>query len=152
MRQLLNGKHPMNLGEPCTVPAAMYTNLVDFVQESTKTIDLMDPGETEYGWVTPLNDGDRHKFGLPKDLHAVVYWWNGDDRDPEHELRELNKTDADMITSQCEHVLVGAVCRHYEENGGKDDGHPAYAIYSLYRARRAQNERDTAKANQHAHA
>ena len=52
MRQLLNGKHPMNLGEPCTVPAAMYTNLVDFVQESTKTIDLMDPGETEYGWVT----------------------------------------------------------------------------------------------------
>ena len=152
MRQLLNGKHPMNLGKLCTVPPGMYTKLVDFVQNSIKTIDLTDPGDPEFGWLTPLDNDDRTTFGLPKDLHAVVYWWDGNERDPEYEVRELNKTDADMIMSQCEHVLVGAVCRHYEENGGKDDGHPAYAIYSLYRARRAQDERDTAKANQHAHA
>ena len=119
MRPLLNGEHPANPGRTCRVAAAQYHDLVDLVQHGGKTVELMEAGEIECGWLTPLNDGERGRFNLPDDIDAVVYWRDGDDCDPTYELRELSKSEADTITSQCEHVLVTAVCRHYHENGGE---------------------------------
>ena len=142
MRALLNGEHPANLGRTCSVAAAKYRELVYLIQHGGKTVNLMEAGEIECGWLAPLDDDERRRFNLPDDIDAVVYWWDGDERDPTYELVELTKSEADTITSQCEHVLVTAVCRHYDENDGKDDGHPAYALYKLARARQEQLLRD----------
>ena len=142
MRALLNDEHPANLGRTCRVVAAEHHALADLVQQSPKTVQLMEAGEITCGWLAPLDDDERRRFNLPDEVHAVVYWWDGDDHHPAYELRELSRSEAYTITSQCEHVLVAAVCRHYHENGGEDDGHPAYAIYKLARARQAQQLRD----------
>ena len=142
MRSLLNGEHPANLGRTCRVVATKYPELVDLVQTSSKTVELMEAGDLECGWLAPLDDDERRRFNLPDAVDAVVYWSDGDDREPTYDLRELSRSEADTITSQCEHVLVTAVCRHYHKNGGKDDGHPAYALYKLARARQEQLLRD----------
>ena len=144
MECLLNGEHPRNLGRSCSVPDHLYAELVDFIQESLDNIELKEPADDGYGWLHRLDGRRREQFQLPDDVGAVAYWHDADDRDSPYELREMTSAEADAITAECEHVRVTAVNRYYHERGGKDDGHPAYAIYALHRARAKRARADAA--------
>ncbi len=134
MRPLRNGEYPINVGSECRVSAFDHMALADFIQTASKTVDLMEMGEVDRGWLTTLTDEEREQFGLPPSAHAVAYWSDGDAESPSYELRSLTIKETKYLTSQCESVLIEAICRHYDALG-TDDGHPAHKLHTLIRKR-----------------
>ena len=94
----------------------------------------MEMGEVDRGLAHHAHRRRTRAVRAPASAHAVAYWSDGDAENPSYELRSLNIKETKSLTSQCESVLIEAICRHYDALG-TDDGHPAHKLHTLIRKR-----------------
>ena len=92
---------------------------------------LAEYADYEYGLLVQLKPGETADFGLPPETAAVVCW-SGVNEEPPTELRRLTQEEADLLRSNYGSTVAEQIIRHYRANPA-DDGHPAYALYDLYR-------------------
>ena len=131
MRVLLDRTAPEQLGKTCTVTDPdQYEKLRDLVLRSPRRQMLAEYGDPETGTLLVMNEAEREEFGIEAETAGFVYWSDGNEWEPQCEMRELNHEQTQRLLNECESVLVENLMEYYRESPN-DDGHPAHALYAL---------------------
>lgn len=135
MNNLLDGRHPRDVGREHGFDYGRYTEAVDAIQGSTESVMLAESGDEETGVLLIVDDRLRQKLKLPAEIDALVHWSDGNESEPDEEVRLLDSNETRLLLAESESVIIELICRHYEKQP-EDDGHPAHALYHLWNERR----------------
>ena len=61
-------------------------------------------------------------------------WIRGRSRSPDVQL--LGRSEIQRLETDCTGAIIDRIVKRYRRTGGGDDGHPAYALYTLVERRR----------------
>ena len=135
MNNLLDGRHPRDVGREHGFDYGRYTEAVDAIHGSTESVMLAESGDQETGLLLIVDDRMRQRLKLPAEIDALVHWSDGDESEPDDEVRLLDSSETQLLLAQSESVIIQLICRHYEQRP-EDDRHPAHALYRLWNERR----------------
>ena len=94
-------------------------------------ITIAEPGWGIWGYLRRLEPGEREQYRLPAGVAATLSWTDGSEDGAESDVQLLERSDAKRVETDSTGAIIDRILKHYRLTGGGDDGHPAYALYTL---------------------
>ena len=110
-------------------------DLNDAVLVSNAGVPLLELGTRDSGRIAPISPAEIVRFGLPMTTAAGAVWilfeQFDDDRTSQTVVAALTADEQEHVLDNVTSVAVGAVVRHYEQNG-TGSGHPAGELFEIH--------------------
>ena len=98
-------------------------------------LTIAEPGQAMWGYLQMVDDSERKRYHLPDTIAALLAWTDGSEDDCESGVQLLTTAEAERIAGECTGAIIDRILDRYRRRGGGDDGHPAHALYMLYKRR-----------------
>ena len=77
----------------------------------------------------PLTAERREALEITPPGSSLLWWTDGDAEDPSDGINVLDADTARNLADESTEAIIDKVIAHYEQLG-RDDGHPAYALFA----------------------
>ena len=109
----------------------MWNDIEAFVRNSAESTKIGEFRKRAHGVARRVTEVERLDLDLPEGTAAVLWWIDGDTA--ENELAALDEETWTRLTENSTEATVERIIAYYRGRG-RDDGHPAYALFEQRQA------------------
>ena len=120
-----------SIGTPVDMGDEMWNDIEEFVRNSPESVTIGEFRKRAHGMMRRVTEVERTEFDLPENTAAVLWWIDGESA--ENELAAVDEETWRTLTENSTEATVERMIAYYR-GLGRDDGHPAYALFEQRQA------------------